>query len=428
VSLRLTLLVVLLSGVLVACLTTLNASGVRLALGGDRTYDVPLMALVVGAFLAGAALAFVLGTLRDLERSYHDYQAARRARRAETCHEIYQRGVQAQVAGNAVAATEAYDEVLRHDPTHPEAPLRLGELARQRGDGQAALGHHLRALLAEERIETLLILAEDYRRLGRADDTVQTYQRVLARDRDHPAALRGIRDVAADRGRWAEALPPQERLVRIASREDRPAEEAWLAGIHYELGKALLAEGKAQPAMSRFKDALRARPDFLPATLLLGDAHLKAGDPREALRVWERAVEIEPVPPLLSRIEHLHRVDGRPARMISLYEEALARDPENVAVAFGLGRVYFELAMLDEAAEQFEKLEMRSPELSSVHAYLAAIFERRGQVREAFDEYRRAVRFAEGFDWAHRCSACGVEEPSWCDRCPSCRRWNTSHA
>ena len=424
-SVRLTLLV-LLFGVLVAYLTTLNASGVRVALGRDWTYDLPLMALVVGAFLGGAALAFALGALRDLGRSYHDYQAARRARRAETGAEIYQRGVQAQLAGNAAAATRAYGELLRRDPTHPEAPLRLGELARQRGDAPAALGHHLQALLAEERTETLLSLADDYRRLGRADDAVLTYQRVLVRDRDHPAALRGVRDVTADRGRWAEALPPQERLVRIAPRGDRSAEEAWLAGIRYELGKALLAEGKASPAVSRFKDALRVRPDFLPATLLLGDAHLKAGDAREALRVWERAVETQPAPPLLSRIEHLHRVEGRPARMISLYEDALARHPEDVAVAFGLGRVYFELAMLDEAAEQFEKMERRAPELSSVHAYLAAVFERRGQVREAFDEYRRALGFADGFERAHHCSACGAVEPSWLDRCPSCRLWNTS--
>jgi uncharacterized protein HemY len=92
VSLRLALLLVLLFGVLVAYFTTLHASGVRVALSQDWTYELPLMALVVGAFLVGAALAFVLGTLRDLGRSYHDYQAARRARRAEASHEIYLRG------------------------------------------------------------------------------------------------------------------------------------------------------------------------------------------------------------------------------------------------------------------------------------------------------------------------------------------------
>jgi len=426
VSLRLGLLLALLFGVLVAYLTSLNTTGVRVALGRDWTYDLPLMALLLGAFLVGAALAFVLGMLRELGRTYHDYQRVRHARRAETLNEIYQRGVTAQLAGRADEAVQAYEEVLRREPAHAEAPIRLGELARQRGDALAALNHHLQALRTEERTETLLTVADDYRRLGRADDAIQMYQRVLARDRDHLTALRGLRDVATERGSWAEALEAQERLIRIAPREDRSVEEAWLTGVQYELGRALLDAGDTQGAGSRFRDALRARPDFLPAALVLGDVHLKAGDAREALRVWERALETQPAPPLLSRIEQLHRADGRPARMISLYQDAATRHPENLALTLDLGRVYFELAMLDEAAEQFQKLEVRAPELPAVHAYLGAIFERHGQIREAFEEYRRALRFPEVFQWPHRCTACGATQPSWFDRCLSCRRWNTS--
>lgn len=425
-SLRVALLLALLFGIVVAYLTSLNTTGVRVSLGGNWTYDLPLMVLIVGAFLIGAALALLLGMLRDLGRTYHDYQRLRRARRAEALNEIYRHGVEAQLAGRADEAARTYEEVLRRDPAHPGAPIRLGELARQRGDAPAALSHHLQALRAEERTETLLTVADDYRRLERPDDAIETYQRVLARDRDHLTALRGLRDVAAERCRWAEALDAQERLARIAPREDRATEEAWLAGILYELGRALLAEGDAQGAASRFRDALRARSDFLPAALVLGDVHLKAGDAREALRVWERALEATLAQPLLSRLEDLHRAEGRPARMISLYQDGAARHPENLAVAFGLGRVYFELAMLDEAAEQFQKLEVRAPELPSIHAYLGAIFERHGQIREAFDEYRRALRFPEGFQWPHRCAACGAAQPSWFDRCPSCRRWNTS--
>jgi len=176
----------------------------------------------------------------------------------------------------------------------------------------------------------------------------------------------------------------------------------------------------------RFREALRTRPDFQPAAVALGDVHLTSGDAREALRVWERALETQPASPLLARIERLHRADGRPARMISLYRDAVARHPENLAIAFGLGRVYFELAMLDEAAEQFQKLEVRAPELPWIHAYLGAIFERHGQVDEAFEEYRRALRFSSGFEWPHRCTACEATQAAWFDRCPSCRRWNTA--
>ena len=66
--------------------------------------------------------------------------------------------------------------------------------------------------------------------------------------------------------------------------------------------------------------------------------------------------------------------------MIALYQAAVARAPDDLALALALGRVYFELEMLDEAAEQFEKIEVRVPDLPVIHAYLGAVFERRGQV------------------------------------------------
>ena len=78
--------------------------------------------------------------------------------------------------------------------------------------------------------------------------------------------------------------------------------------------------------------------------------------------------------------------------MIALYRYAAERMPDDLALAAALGRVYFELEMLDEAAEQFEKLEVRAPDLPVVHAYLGAVFERRGETRDAFEEYRRALR------------------------------------
>ncbi|MEX2220352.1 MAG: tetratricopeptide repeat protein, partial [Candidatus Rokuibacteriota bacterium] len=247
------------------------------------------------------------------------------------------------------------------------------------------------------------------------------------RDAGRATPPQAERDRLIERGRFADALAVQTGVVQAAPRGERAAEEAILAGLHYEIGRERLEKNDRAVAVSHLKEALRAQPDFVPAALLLGEAHLQAGEPREALRVWERIADgPQPALPVLARIEQLHRAEGRPTRMISLYQNTLARQPDNLALAFGLGRVYFELAMLDEAAEQFQKMEVRAPELPLIHAYLGAILERRGRFRDAMEEYRRALKQSDRIEWPHRCAACGAAHSRWVDRCPACRRWNTS--
>ena len=141
----------------------------------------------------------------------------------------------------------------------------------------------------------------------------------------------------------------------------------------------------------------------MPAAVALGEAQALAGDPREAVRTWERALEGQPSLPLLARLERAYRDEGLPTRMIALYRRALDRAPDDLALAVALGRVYLELEMLDEAADQLERVEARAPDLPIVHAYLATVFEHRGEWRDACAEYRRALQLGRAWDWPHRC-------------------------
>ena len=378
--------------------------------------------LAVGAFVAGVLLSMIVASLGARAPRTPRVEAAPEDPQVG---ELYAQGFQAQRAGKQAEALAAYRAVLRRDPGHGETHARLGELARERGDDQSALLHSLQALRGDDRPEALLAAADAYRKTGRPDDAIALYQDVIARDPGHVVALRALRDVAADEKRWADAVPAQERLVAAVSAEERAAEQTALAGLHYERGRARVAEGDLVGAIAAFRDALRVQPDFVPAAVVLGDAYLQTGEPAQALRVWERAAEAQPALPLLSRIEHQRREEGRPTRMIALYQGAASRQPDNHAIALALGRVYFDLAMLDEAVEQLEKVEVRAPDLPVIHAYLGMVFEQRGQTAAALDEYRRALRSLSSFDWPHRCTACGAEHAGWADRCPSCLRWNS---
>jgi tetratricopeptide (TPR) repeat protein len=274
-------------------------------------------------------------------------------------------------------------------------------------------------------MSALLARARAARDARRTDEALRAFHEVLDRQRGHVDALRGVREIAVSAGRWADARAAQERLLSVVPGAERAAESEWLATIHYELGRADAAAGRAHGAIDHFRHAMRVHRPFTPAVAALGDAHEAAGDRREALRVWERAAEVAPSLPILGRLERVYRQEGRPSRMIALYRAAVERAPEDLGIAAALGRVYLELEMLDQAADQFEKLEMRAPDLPVVHAFLGAVFERRGDTREALDEYRKALRLAEAFSWPHRCAACAAAASTWADRCRACGRWNT---
>ena len=277
----------------------------------------------------------------------------------------------------------------------------------------------------EDLTAELMRQALEARAAGRREEAATLYRRVLERRRTHLAALRGLRDIALEAARWEEAIEIQERLAALAPPSERGREAETLAATHYQAGRAELGRGDLATAVGHLKSAVRADRRFVPAALALGDACEAAGDHREALRAWERTAEVEPVLPLLARLERVYRHEGRPSRMIALYRDAVERAPDDPALALALGRVYFELEMLDEAAEQFEKVEVRAPDAPAVHAFLGAVFERRGQRREAFEEYRRALQLGRAFEWPHHCGACGAPAPAWQERCAQCGRWNT---
>jgi lipopolysaccharide biosynthesis regulator YciM len=245
--------------------------------------------------------------------------------------------------------------------------------------------------------------------------------------RDLAARGRRLFEMVTGQPSETAADPETAALVRLARDAHAAGQRDQEAALLHEAGRTELTHGRPAASLGYFRAALRVDRHYLPALVALGEAYEAAGDRREAVRAWERAAETHPALPLLARLEHAYREDGRPSRMIALYQDAIARSGDDVALAVALGRVYLELEMLDEAADQLEKVEVRAPDLPLVHAYLGAVFERRGEPSAAFEEYRRALRLGHAFEWPHTCTACGAAVAGWRERCERCRRWNTVH-
>ncbi len=112
-------------------------------------------------------------------------------------------------------------------------------------------------------------------------------------------------------------------------------------------------------AESAYRDALRRKPDFLPALINLGNLHEDAGARDAAEVAYGQALDIRPEDALaLARLAGLARDADAASQLAAKLRQALqkADDPADRAdLAFGLGRYLDRAASYDEAFGWFEE-------------------------------------------------------------------------
>ena len=103
-----------------------------------------------------------------------------------------------------------------------------------------------------------------------------------------PRVLTALRDAYTASARWRDAGRVQEALLLVVrDLPTRADSERTLVGMRYQ-GALEIVDPAAR--IAELRALLRAHPDFEPAAVSLGDALLAADQPRQAERVWRRAV------------------------------------------------------------------------------------------------------------------------------------------
>jgi hypothetical protein len=116
--------------------------------------------------------------------------------------------------------------------------------------------------------------------------------------------------------------------------------EAGDARGEFNLGNALLRQGKLDLAIARYRRALEFDPALVVAHVNLATALTARGSPAEAVRHCERALQLRPRDPVaLATLGQAYEAKGEPARAALEYRRALAIDPASQAARDGLARV-----------------------------------------------------------------------------------------
>jgi tetratricopeptide (TPR) repeat protein len=140
-------------------------------------------------------------------------------------------------------------------------------------------------------------------------------------------------------------------------------------------------------------EATAVRPDFVQAYLNRADDLHQAGDLEGALVRLEEAVRRDPHNAIaannLGWLYQYHR--HAPGTAATLYERAVAGDPEFADARVNLGNVYIQLGEFEKARETLLRAREMAPSVPEVHYNLGNAEAALGEPAKALDAFRRAI-------------------------------------
>lgn len=414
----------------IAYLTYFNQGYLVFHLSKQTSYEVPIVALMLASMAFGGLLViFGLGA-REVKNVFFQWKMASRQKKAAKIHEAYAAALNSLLAKRHVEAAQLFERVLHMDPNHIESLWRLGNIRRQEKNFAEAVRLHRRARsMDEHNVEVLLSLAKDLEEAQRPEEAIQVLTEVLKSDSGNLTALGWIRDLNIKLGRWQEAHEIQERILKMThSPEEATREKNLFLGVKYELGRFYLNRAMRDQARKYFKGTIRLDRNFLPGYIGLGEASIQEGKLNHAADLWEKAYHLTSSIFLLHRLEDLYVDMGEPERIIGIYKDAVAKYPSDRVLRFYLGKLYYRLEMLDDAFEMLSGIDVGEGRFPDLYKLLGNLYLRRGDVKAAVEEFKRALCLKKRVVVPYYCPVCDYHTLQWTGRCPRCGGWNTFEA
>jgi len=275
----------------------------------------------------------------------------------------------------------------------------------------------------EKSLEAQFALANDYVLSASYDEAVSVIQEVIKKDSSNIEALVRLRDIYIKTGKWDGAHELQGRVVK--HRKESIEDLRLLMGLRYEFARVLFNRGDRGKSKKLLKGIIRADKDFIPAYVTMGDIFVEEGDGGEAADLWEKGYYMNYSEILLHKLEDFYLQLGEPEKIIWIYKKAISLNPQNPALKFYLGKLYYRLEMLDEAFDILAELEGTESSMPELYKLLGTIYERKEELGKAVAEFKKALGLRKRVVVPYFCPFCDCHTYEWSGRCPRCGAWNS---
>ena len=181
-----------------------------------------------------------------------------------------------------------------------------------------------------------------------------------------------------------------------------------VAEVHLAKGQIYFDEGRLDEAATAAQEALKnpagSSLTYSKAHCLWGDVLQQKGDAEGAIAKYEQAIKTKPeFIPAYNKLGATHEALGQWQRALEVYKRAVAEDPAAPAVHYNLGNVYLSLKDFARAEAEYKKAIRLGPEPSAygrslqakAHTNLAALYYDQKRYEEALRQLILAVDLDE---------------------------------
>ncbi|MBK9160611.1 MAG: lipopolysaccharide assembly protein LapB [Nitrosomonadales bacterium] len=324
-------------------------------------------------------------------------------------------------------AIEAFIEVVKVDPQTVELHFALGSLFRRRGEVDRALRMHHnlvdRADLDDERRQQAIFeLAQDYLKAGILDRAESLFRELESTPYAKPS-LEFLLELFQKEHDWLKAIAVAQRLAEISGQT-----YGKLASFFYcELAVEEIAHGDAAAARGHLQQALKAYPDAVRATMLLGDMEAAELRYEQAISLWKNieAQDAQYLPLVAERLLDAYRCLDREVEGVALLRDYLCKYH-----SLDMLNVVFDGVLKNEGSSAAYKLVrdelQRNPTLLGLDKLLEARLlevpmDRRADVELVKDLVHKRTRNLA----TYHCASCGFKARQFYWHCPACQAWDS---
>jgi tetratricopeptide (TPR) repeat protein len=156
----------------------------------DGTYEVPKITLILSSIAIGFFLTLLFVSFRDTRRFIDNWQVQRKQKQEVKIQELYSKALNSLLSHDRENAKGALEGILKENPEHINALLRLGDIYAEENNFQQANGYYQQARgIGPKHFETLFLLEQLMEKTDRWSEAVRYLDDILETDGKNLTAL-----------------------------------------------------------------------------------------------------------------------------------------------------------------------------------------------------------------------------------------------